>query len=390
MSRVLFSACSGYGHVHPLLPLAAAYRRAGHEVVMATGPDLAPVVEQHGLPAWSVGLTMGDAERSFRARFPHSDALPPTERLPLVLAEMFVAIAARQRAVDLVPLVDRWRPDVVVHDVSEFAAPVAAARVGAATVVHGISCLNATEPAIAAVRPHLDALSSEWGVADGSARLLDSPFLDLCPPSLALPLANPFPDVRPLRPQLPAGSAATWPGQLDALPFDRTVLVTLGTVVNTSPELFETIVAGVAGLPVNLVVTVGPDVDPARLGRQPAHVHVARYLPYDGLLPRCTAVVAHAGAGTLFASLAEGLPSVLVPQGAEQVANGLAAQASGAAVTVLPDDLTAAAARAALVQVLEDESYRSAARRIAGEIAAMPTADEVVRALERRPAPAVA
>jgi UDP:flavonoid glycosyltransferase YjiC (YdhE family) len=39
--------------------------------------------------------------------------------------------------------------------------------------------------------------------------------------------------------------------------------------------------------------------------------------------------------------------------------------------------------RAALVRVLEQESFRAAAREVAGEMAALPLVDEVPRALER-------
>ena len=42
--RILFSAGPMYGHVNTLLPLADAARHAGHDVVIATGPDLVPHV----------------------------------------------------------------------------------------------------------------------------------------------------------------------------------------------------------------------------------------------------------------------------------------------------------------------------------------------------------
>jgi UDP:flavonoid glycosyltransferase YjiC (YdhE family) len=38
-----------------MLPLARAAQRAGHDVVVATGPDLVPGAERHGLAARSVG-----------------------------------------------------------------------------------------------------------------------------------------------------------------------------------------------------------------------------------------------------------------------------------------------------------------------------------------------
>ena len=40
MARVLFTSCPQYGHVLPMLPLIRAAGRAGHDVRVATGPDL--------------------------------------------------------------------------------------------------------------------------------------------------------------------------------------------------------------------------------------------------------------------------------------------------------------------------------------------------------------
>ena len=70
------------------------------------------------------------------------------------------------------------------------------------------------------------------------------------------------------------------------------------------------------GLPV--VVTTGRQIDPAELGRQPPHVRVQRWIPQEELLPWCRAVVSQGGSGIALAALAHGLPSVLLPIGADQ------------------------------------------------------------------------
>jgi MGT family glycosyltransferase len=243
----------------------------------------------------------------------------------------------------------------------------------------------------AAVRFRLDELGDVWGVDGATDRLLEQRFLDICPPTLAAGMGpNPFREVRALRPHLVQDSAAGLPAELRSLPHDRTVLVTLGTVVHRAPGVLETLVDAAQELPVNVVVTVGPDGDPARLGRRPANVHVARYLPFAALIPRCAAVVSHAGAGTLLASLAAGVPSVLVPQGAEQVANALAAQRAGAAIAFPPGTLDAAEIRAALERAVAAPQPRRAAAALRAEIASMPSAPaaagEIRRSLVASPA----
>jgi hypothetical protein len=54
--RVLISCFPGYGHLHPLLPLATAYREAGCDVAVATAGELCQRAERYGfrpsLPAY--------------------------------------------------------------------------------------------------------------------------------------------------------------------------------------------------------------------------------------------------------------------------------------------------------------------------------------------------
>jgi len=113
MARVLFTANPMRGHVNTLLPLALAAADAGHEVAVATGADLAPVVERHGLTTWPAGPT--HAEGGGRAG---------------LSVDYFTAMAEK-RALDLVPRALDWRPALVVHEDTELTGPVAAAVSGA-------------------------------------------------------------------------------------------------------------------------------------------------------------------------------------------------------------------------------------------------------------------
>jgi hypothetical protein len=79
--------------------------------------------------------------------------------------------------------------------------------------------------------------------------------------------------------------------------------VTLGTVFNTTVDLLRTLVAGVAALDVEVLVTTGQTVDPAILGPQPAHVHAASFVPRADVLAAAAAVVCHAGVGTVYGAL---------------------------------------------------------------------------------------
>ena len=112
-----------YGHVNTILPLATSAQRAGHDVVVATGPDLVPHVAAHGVATWAIGPT--HAAAGGRA------AISPE----------YFTVTGSQRADDLVPRATAWRPDVVVHEEMELAGAVVAAVTGAHHVVHGLGLL---------------------------------------------------------------------------------------------------------------------------------------------------------------------------------------------------------------------------------------------------------
>jgi UDP:flavonoid glycosyltransferase YjiC (YdhE family) len=164
--------------------------------------------------------------------------------------------------------------------------------------------------------------------------------------------------------------------------------LTLGTVFHQRrPGVLETAIAGLRELPVNLVVTVGPDVAPDRFGSQPPHVLIERYLPHALLLPRCDLVVSQGGAGILLGALAHGLPQLVLPQGADQFDNGAAAQRAGVALTLDDSAVTPLAITEAVGQLLGDPRYAAAARAVQKEIDTMPSADDVLTSMIAGPAP---
>lgn len=205
-------------------------------------------------------------------------------------------------------------------------------------------------------------------------------YLDICPPSFQ---SEPFPEgagKQPLRPTFPAEPAEQQPPWLDRMPDRPTVYVTLGTAFNDL-SIFRLLLDALADVDCNVVATVGRDNDPAALGVPPGNAIVERYVSQSLVLPRAAATVGHGGSGSTLAALAEGLPMLLLPQGADQFENAGQARAIGAARVLMPGELTEDAVRAAVTTLLEDLSYGAAAQALAAEIAAMPDPREVVARL---------
>jgi UDP:flavonoid glycosyltransferase YjiC (YdhE family) len=374
--RVLFSTWPAHGHVLPLLPLVRAAERAGHDVVLASGAEGAAEARRRGLTTWTVGPSRAESDAAFRRTVPRLDAFPEHERIPTVVAGMFGAAAFKQAA-DLVPLAERWAPDVVVHPVTELAGAVAAHRTGARHVVHGLGPLPSEAWAWFGARFG----AARWDVPDLAERILDRPYLDTCPPVLQTDAVSAFHRRVPLRPgdgDLAPGDTLPWSSAaLAALPHDRTVHLTLGTLFNGATHVFDTVLRGLATLPVNVLVTVGPGTDPRRLGPQPPHVLVADWAPHALLLPWCDALITQGGAGTIVAALCHGLPHLILPQGADQFRNAATAGTAGVAAVLPPPRLTAHTVAEETLRLLDDERLRETCRDARTSVEAMPDADEV-------------
>ena len=386
--RILISTWPAHGHLLPLLPIAHAAERAGHDVVVASGVEGTVEAGRRGLRTWEVGPSRAEANAAFGAVIGDLSAVAPERRMTTVVEGIFGAAAFR-RAEALVPLVEEWQPDLVVHPITELAAAVAAERCGARHAVHGLGPLP--REAWDWFGTRFADLCTTWDVPDLATGILERPYLDDCPPSLQPDAVAAFRNRRRMR--ATPGEAA--PGEhlpwshddLAGLPFEQTVHLTLGTMFHGATEVFQTALDGLTRLEVNVLVTVGPDTDPARLGPQPPQVLVADFVAHELLLPHCDTLVTQGGAGTIVAALCTGLPHLILPQGADQFVNGATAEAAGVALVIPPPALTADGVTDAVRRLLEDSSFGAAARRVQDEIGRLPTADDVLAALLADAAP---
>ena len=113
-------------------------------------------------------------------------------------------------------------------------------------------------------------------------------------------------------------------------------------------------------------------------------MRVVRFIPQTLLMPHCTAVVAHAGYGTSFGALSQGIPMVTVPiASSDNPLNAAQLAKSGAALAIPEAERSADAVAAALRHVIDDQSYRTAAREMSQELREMPGPEAALHDLER-------
>jgi UDP:flavonoid glycosyltransferase YjiC (YdhE family) len=373
--RVLCSTTPMEGVFGPLIPLATALREQGHAVLVATAPDLVERIREVGLPAEVAGPPAALAAQRALADPAFAEGTQPWR----MGAVMFARVMAPEKIPPLRELTERFAPDLMLHPSVDLAAPLVAAALGVPSLTYGTGL--PLEPELLAVMARWVApLWRRHGITpDQHGGVYRGGYLDPLPPSLRPAPPLPTPEVHPIRPYLPGDGREPLPSLLGRRP---AVYVSLGTVpIFNRPEMFAPVLDGLADLNVEVVVTVGRDNDPTALGAQPDTVHVERWLSLAALLPRCAAVVCHAGAGTTLAALATGLPLVLLPRGADQFPTASAVHRAGAGLVITPGQLSPSAVGAAAHTVLTDPSFRRAAIGLRAEIQAMPSAEDVAAEL---------
>lgn len=382
--RVLVTSSPPIGHVHPLVPLALALQVAGHDLRWATGPDACPIVAAAGIETVVAGLTATARREEYFRRYPEARDLSPEQLPGHMFPRLFGTLSAPPMLDDLLACVTGWRPDVVLHEAAELAAPIVAAVLGVPTVNQGFGALvhpdrmNAASDAVAPLWEKVGLAPRPWG---GS---YDHLYLDIYPPSLRPSYGDYVTRRQSMRP-IPYSArldetAGGWSEGDDSRPL---IYLTFGTVFNATDGPFRRALDGLAALDARVLVTVGPSGDPDAFGPQPDHITVTRYVPQTELLPRCALVVSHAGSGTFLGALDHGLPQLCLPQAADQFGNGRQCAAAGAGECLLPADVTAEAVRDAASRLLSDPAFATRARDLRDELQAMPHPNDLVPMIEQ-------
>ncbi|GAA2713905.1 glycosyltransferase [Actinoplanes palleronii] len=360
--RIMFVAVPLQGHLMPLIPLAAACRDAGHEVILASG----------GFPPDVLGLRTADIGARFSLE---RSALRAVLRHPrLARAEMrggagtsFVGeIFGRANLALVAPLLalaERERPDLIVYEPLSEAGAIVAGRLSIPSVLQENTLWPATElfrsVTTSSVLAGTDIPAPELTIA-------------VCPPSLREPVGAEHVVMMRAVPCSGGGELPDWLGA----PGDRPRVLVSHSTLN-GPD---------TGDPSAAVITAADAVDAEFVlvrgrtrGTLPPNVRVVGRIPLDQALPHAAGFVHHAGAGSVLGGLAAGVPQMTTPGAGDRKHNADLLARRGAGLAVPAKAITAAD----LNRLLTDPALHAATREVAAEIAAMPAPESVVPALEK-------
>ncbi|MDQ1039008.1 glycosyltransferase (activator-dependent family) [Streptomyces sp. V3I8] len=424
--RVLFVTIPWRSHLHLVVPTGWALQSAGHEVRVASGPELTEVITSSGLTAVPVGSDepvmeklerLQDAEvlKKVEELAERGDLLVDMsenreeeltwERLRWAYRMYRKTHAAMNDSMveDLVEYCRWWKPDLVVWDWLSYAGPIAATVVGAAHARMPIG-LNVEAQMRAnylrvreqqAPENREDPLGDwlgEWAQKYGksfSEEMATGQFtIDQMVGSMVLTSDVPHLPID----YVPYNGPSVVPDWTRSTPSRPRVLATFGVSLEQavrhqalSVEQLQGMLDSVADLDIELVLTL-PEQLQKELERVPDNTRLVEFVPLHVIIPSCSAVLHHGGIGPFLDSIAHEVPQLMVSRVLPDIGErGPRLQRAGAGLWVSgddPEELSGARIREHLVRLLEEPAFREGAARLRRELAAQPTPGEAVRELE--------
>jgi zeaxanthin glucosyltransferase len=169
----------------------------------------------------------------------------------------------------------------------------------------------------------------------------------------------------------------------DRLTGEPIIYASMGTLQNGLDSAFSTIAEAVGRRPgMQLVLSIGPTLDPKQVQSLPANSIVVSSAPQVELLRRSALCITHAGLNTTLESLAQGVPMVAIPVSMDQpgVAARIAYTKTGAYVPL--QEMTAPRLSALIEEVLTNPEYRQNANKMKQAIVQTNGLEKAVDLLE--------
>ena len=390
MSKIVFFCIPAHGHTNPTLGVVRELVRRGHQVKYYSYEPFRAVIEAAGadfVPCDAydaqLGLTPRDGERIGKDLAFSTHVLVETT---LALNDM----VCRDMAA--------WQPDCIVADSMAAWGKAVALKLGipfvsstttfafnqesAKIMKQSFRELLAFFTAMPKINKDVRRLQATGYPVKSVLDLIQndqnthtivytSPEFQPCAESFSDKYAFVGPSVRPAREQV-------------TKTHEKLVYVSMGTVVNDRLALYRNCIAALAGENVQVILSVGDQVDIAALGPLPENVSVYSKVDQIAVLEQADAFLSHCGMNSASESLYYGVPLLCYPQTKEQ--GGVAARVTALGAGIMLENPSQSAIKDAVKLLLSDTKIKANAEEIAssfhrctGPIAAADKIEQVIK-----------
>lgn len=345
------------GHINPTLPLVEELVRRGHRVSYATGRSMVAHVKAAGAEPVPLPTEPPDMQANV-------DFFP--EKFARMLEHL---LADAQRSFPLLlKHFEHDRPNAVCYDGLAFAGRALADKlkipdISLVSTFAGHENLSLREqfkhPRLAAFCKDIDGFAAEHGLTTDLRPTGASPSpLNLVFIPKRFQIAPESFDERFcfLGPSVGYRGDERWQPMHGDSPL---LFISLGTILTNRPEFYRICFEAFRDSHWQVALAIGDQVDPEELGPVPANFTVRPWFPQPAVLRRASAFLSHAGMNSAMESLYYAVPLVTVPQTPEQFLNASRVEQLGLGRQLVLDGITARQLRAAVDEVVADNTVRA-------------------------------
>ncbi len=378
------------GHLNPMTTLARKLRARNHDVVFLSLPDGEPSVRAAGLPFLPCGakefpagslnerlrwLSKLQGEEALRATL--QNVAVRTEAMLNSLPETLTAAAVDAVVIDTVLIYAELAPmslgmpyahvaNALHFDYSSYTplcfydwphettpAALARNRKGVETFLERLT------PTIAVARAYAKRTGLDIDWDNPSATISKLAWITQTPREFDFESSHWPPPFHHTGPFHDGAGRAEVDFPWDRLTGEPFIFASMGTLMNGLADVYRTIAAATAKRKgVQLVLSVGDQLDPDQFGPLPNNTILVKRAPQLELLKRASVCITHAGLNTVLECLAQGVPQVAIPVTVDQpgVAARIAEKKTGLFIPL--KKLTVSQLSLLLDQVLTDPTYR--------------------------------
>jgi MGT family glycosyltransferase len=398
--RVLFTPLGSHGDVHPSIAIALELSKRGHQAIIATNPHFQSLIE-------GVGLTF--------AALGEKQALRDAAKTPGVMREYSATTHLIQQLIlpqlpralrDFDAILHEHKPDIAVLHPLCLGGPALCEK-------HHVRCVTTALAPLAWLNrrdmpvfsPHQSVRPPTWQsvlslwAGTWLMRLQLDPGVNRCLKEMGLPQARDHMLALctrgelnlglwsehfrgPLEGDPKAGKIVGFPwfdrvreeeddlARLDAFisAGDAPIVFTLGTAgVHVAGNFYEVATRVCDRLKQRGILLINQrDYAPNTTSK---NVQCFTYAPYSSTFPRCKVVVTSGGIGSTAQALRSGKPSLIVPFGHDQFDNAARVVRLGAGTRLRHSQANEERLEKRLRQLMEDDSFAAAAKKLGPLIA---------------------
>ena len=378
--RVLVTANPFESHVRGLVTLVTTLGELGHDVRVAVPDGWSERLRDYGVTTVEIAPMWLDptfASVVFGALLDGG-----AEGFDRTLITEFTSPRFVGPVVDgVLRLAEHWRPDVVVHECTEFGGYLAAEVLGIPHVVVDIGSMDAIALGLhdEVIRSALTVMRSRLGLPPEplTPGILRHLTVSITPErfnhaTFATPLAR-------YRHEFPVRHDERLPDAFADLPDDKPVVyLSMGSIgplssrfMQRSTEIYEELFTALSALDCSVIAALPTRYEPL-FRSLPPHIHTMPWVPQSLVLEHVDLFITHGGLNSIRDTVTAGVPQVLLPFFADHPGNAVRCEQLGTGIRIDPTTVTAAQVFSACERVLKDTSYRRNTEELQHHMRALP------------------